>query len=146
MVGRNPRFEVAIMIVEILEDKYPHSLTYKELEKEVNLRCKGKEPSSATFTNYLYMLSGRKSQYYISFAAYKGVVNRRVEDNLSTHYSLTKEFKDSLDRQKGESPITYIEYALSLPQFIPEADDEKPIEIVKPSENEASSEDKMTVL
>jgi len=37
MVGRNPRFEIAIIIAEILENKYPNSLTYKELEKEVNL-------------------------------------------------------------------------------------------------------------
>ncbi|MFL6455847.1 MAG: hypothetical protein ACJ71G_02630 [Nitrososphaeraceae archaeon] len=142
MVGCNPRFQVAIMIVEILEKKYPHSLTNKELNNEVNLYCKGKEPSSATFTNYLYMLSGRKSQYYISFAAYKGVVNRRVEENRSTHYSLTKEFKDSLDRQKAESPTTYIENALSLSQSMPEADDEKPIEIIEHSENEESPEDK----
>jgi hypothetical protein len=55
---------------------------------------------------------------------------------------LTKEFKDSLDRQKAESPITYIDDALSLPQFTPEADDEKAIEIIKHSENEESPEDK----
>lgn len=143
MVGRNPRFQIAITIVEILEKKYPHSLTNKELKNEVNLHCKGKEPSSATFTDYLYILSGRKSQYYISFAAYKGVVNRRVEDNLSTHYSLTKEFKDSLDRQKAKSPTTYIENALSLSQSIPEADDEKPIEIIEPLENEETRDKKI---
>jgi hypothetical protein len=134
MAGRNPRFEVAIMIVEILEYKYPHSLTYKELEKEVNLRCKGKEPSSAIFTNYLYMLCGIYSQYLSSI--YKGVLSRKVEDNRSTHYSLTKEFKDSLDIQKRKSPTTYIEDALSLSQFTPEADDEKAIEIIRPSEND----------
>jgi hypothetical protein len=44
MVGRKPRFHVAITIVQILEEKYLHSLSYKELEKEVNLRCKGKNP------------------------------------------------------------------------------------------------------
>jgi hypothetical protein len=63
MAGRKPRFQVAIMIVEILEKKYPHSLRNKELEKEVNLRCKGKRPSTATLTKYLDMLSGRESQY-----------------------------------------------------------------------------------
>jgi hypothetical protein len=47
-----------------------------------------------------------------------------------------------LDIQKGESPTTYIEYALSLPQFIPEADNEKPIEIIEPLQNEESPEDK----
>jgi hypothetical protein len=122
MVGRNPRFQIAITIVEILEKKYPNSLTYKELEKEVNLRYKGQEPSSATLTNYLNMLSGRKTQY-ISFV-YKGVLHRKIEENLTTRYSLTKEFKDSLDIQKGKSPTTYIQDTLSLPQFIPECDDE----------------------
>jgi hypothetical protein len=139
MVARNPRFQVAIMIVDILEKKYPHSLTNKELKNEVNVHCKGKEPSSATFTNYLYMLSGRKSQY-ISFV-YKGVLHRKIEENLTTHYSLTKEFKDSLERQKEESPTNYIEDTLYLPQLTPEAD-EKAIEIIKPSENEESPEGK----
>jgi len=139
MVGRKPRFQIAIAIIEILEEKYPYFLTYKQLEEAVNLRYKGKEPSSATFTNYLYMLSGRKSQY-IPFI-YTGVLHRKIEENLTTHYSLTKEFKDSLDIQKGKSPTTYIQYTLSLAQFIPESDDEKPIEIIEPSKNE-SQEDK----
>jgi hypothetical protein len=48
-----------------------------------------------------------------------------------------------LDRQKGESTTTYIQDTLSLPQFSDsEADDEKPIEIIEPSENEVSPEDK----
>jgi hypothetical protein len=141
MIGRKPRFQIAIMIVEILEKKYSHSLRYKELEEEVNLRCKGKKPSTATLTKYLDMLCGRKSQY-LSFI-YKGVLHRKVEENRSTHYSLTKQFKDSLDRQKGESTTTYIQDTLSLPQFSDsEADDEKPIEIIEPSENEESPEDK----
>jgi hypothetical protein len=145
MVGRNLRFQIAITIVEILEKKYPNSLTYKELEKEVNLCYAGQEPSSATLTNYLNMLSGRKTQY-IKFV-YKGVLYRRIEENLTTHYSLTKEFKDSLERQKlerqkEESLTNYIEGALSLHQFTLEADGEKAIEIIKPSKNEESPEDK----
>jgi hypothetical protein len=68
------------------------------------------------------MFSGRKTQY-IKFV-YKGVLYRKIEENLTTHYSLTKEFKDSLDRQKGKSPTNY-EYTLSLPQFTPEADGRK---------------------
>jgi hypothetical protein len=141
MAGRKPRFQVAIMIVEILEKKYPHSLRYKELEKEVNLRCKGKRPSTATLTKYLDMLSGRESQYSLFIG--KGVLHRKVEENRSTRYSLTKELKDSLDRQKGKSPTTYIQDTLSLPQFSDsEADYEKPIEIIKPSENEEFQEDK----
>jgi hypothetical protein len=44
MIGRKPRFQVAITIVQILKEKYPYSSSYKELEKEVNLRCKGKNP------------------------------------------------------------------------------------------------------
>jgi hypothetical protein len=140
MLGRKPRFQIAITIVELLEEKYPYSLSYKQLGEEVNLRYKGEEPSSATFTNYLCMLSGRKSQY-IPFI-YRGVLHRKMEENRSTHYSLTKEFKDSLDIQKGKSHTTYIHDTLSLPQFIPESDDEKPIEIIKPSENEESQEDK----
>jgi hypothetical protein len=130
MIGRKPRFQIAIMIVEILEKKYSHSLRYKELEEEVNLRCKGKKPSTATLTKYLDMLCGRKSQY-LSFI-YKGVLHRKVEENRSTHYSLTKQFKDSQAQD-----------TLSLPQFSDsEADDEKPIEIIEPSENEVSPEDK----
>ena len=87
------------------------------------------------------MLCGRKSQY-LSFI-YKGVLHRKVEENRSTHYSLTKQFKDSLDRQKGESTTTYIQDTLSLPKCSDsEADDEKPIEIIEPSENEVSPEDK----
>jgi transposase len=130
MIGRKPRFQIAIMIVEILEKKYSHSLRYKELEEEVNLRCKGKKPSTATLTKYLDMLSGRKSQY-LSFI-YKGVLHRKVEENRSTHYSLTKQFKDSQAQD-----------TLSLPQFSDsEADDEKPIEIIEPSENEVSPDDK----
>jgi hypothetical protein len=140
MVGRNRRFQIAITIVETLDKKYPNSLTYKELKKEVNLRYKGKEPSSATFTNYLNMLSGRKSQY-ISFV-YQGVLHRKIEENLTTGYSLIKEYKDSLDIQKGKFRTAYIQETLSLPQFIPESDDEKPIEIIEPSKNEESQEDK----
>jgi hypothetical protein len=85
------------------------------------------------------MLSGRKSQY-IPFI-YKGVLHRKIEENLTTHYSLTKEFKDSLDIQKGKSPTTYIQNTLSLAQFTPESDYEKPIKIIEPSKNE-SQEDK----
>ena len=70
------------------------------------------------------------------------MVNRKIEENLTTHYSLTKEFKDSLDIQKGKSPTTYIEDALSLSQFIPESDDEKTIEIIESSGNEETTEDK----
>ena len=55
-----------------------------------------------------------------------------VEENRSTHYSLTKQFKDSQAQD-----------TLSLPQFSDsEADDEKPIEIIEPSENEVSPDDK----
>jgi hypothetical protein len=76
------------------------------------------------------MLCGRKSQY-LSFI-YKGVLHRKVEENRSTHYSLTKQFKDSQAQD-----------TLSLPQFSDsEADDEKPIEIIEPSENEVSPDDK----
>jgi hypothetical protein len=140
LVGRKPRFQIAIMILEMLEKEYPHCLGYKELEKEVNRRCKGKKPSTATVAKYLNMLSGRESQY--SLFIYKGVLHRKVEENRNIHYSFTKEFKDSLDGQKRESPTTYIQDTLSLPQFTPEADDEKAIEIIKPSENEESPEDK----
>lgn len=140
LVGCKPRFQIAILILEMLEKKYPHCLRYKELEKGVNRRCKGEKPSTATLTKYLNILSGRETQY--SLFVYKGVLCRKVEENRNIHYSLTKEFKDSLDRQKAESPITYIDDALSLPQFTPEADDEKAIEIIKHSENEESPEDK----
>ena len=141
MIGRKPRFQIAITILKILEKRYPHTLRYKELEKEVNLRCKGKKPSTRTFTKYLNQLSGRESQY--SRFIYKGVLNRKVEEDCSTHYSLTKEFRDSLDIQKGASTTTYIQYTLSLAQFsVCESKEEKAIEIIEPSENEESTKDK----
>jgi hypothetical protein len=49
-----------------------------------------------------------------------------------------------LDKQKEKSPTNYILNTLSLTQFIPEVDDEKPFEIVEPSDNEESSEDRKT--
>jgi hypothetical protein len=76
---------------------------------------------------------------------------RRVLDkehkSINTHYSLTKNFKHSLDRHKQEHPTTYIERALQ--QFriqytseLESDDDEKALEIIKPSESEESPEDK----
>ncbi|HJT47207.1 MAG TPA: hypothetical protein VJ729_03410 [Nitrososphaeraceae archaeon] len=127
MVGRNPRFDIAIIITGVLEKKYPRYMRYKELEKEVNLSCKGRKPSTATFIKYLDMLCGIESQYLTSI--YKGVLIRKLEENRSTHYSLTKEFKESLDKRKKESPTTYIQDTLCLPKFSENPSSEKAIEI-----------------
>jgi hypothetical protein len=69
------------------------------------------------------------------------VLHRKIQVSCNIYYSLTKEFKDSLDKQKEESPSTYVEDTLSLPQFIPERDDGKAIEFINPSENEESLKD-----
>jgi hypothetical protein len=90
------------------------------------------------------MLCGIKSQYLSLI--YKDVLHRKVEENRSTHYSLTRQFKDSLDIHKKKYPTIYIEKTLSLLQFSEypdsfgsEADSEKTFEII-----DESSDDKET--
>jgi hypothetical protein len=92
LVGRKPRFQIAIMILEMLEKEYPHCLGYKELEKEVNRRCKGKKPSTATVAKYLNMLSGRESQYslfiYKRVQRFAGWTKERISNNLYTGHTV----------------------------------------------------------
>ena len=50
MVGRKPRYEIDIMIIQALEDE-SHT-GYTDLEEKINLRCQSlglKKPSTATF-------------------------------------------------------------------------------------------------
>lgn len=118
MIGRNPRYELDTMIVEIIEKKYPQSLRYKELEKKVNVRCQDlglKKPSTATLCNRLAILCGRKSQY--SLFINRRVLHRELRENRGTHYSFTEEFKHSMDIQKKHHPKNYVEKTLSLLQF-----------------------------
>jgi hypothetical protein len=105
MVGRNPRDEIDIIIIKILERKDSSSIGYTEMEKKVNLRVEGNKPSSATLSRHLTDLCKRK------------VLHREVDKNRGTHYSLKKDFKVSLGKQKGQYPLDYVEKTLSLDQF-----------------------------
>jgi hypothetical protein len=135
MVGRNPRYELDIIAVKILEKKYPFSLIYTRLVDEINLRFEGKNPSTATFRSHLVNLCDRD------------ILNKERDRYGGTHYSLTKEFKDLLDIQKNNYPIAYVEKTLYSHQFSgyldsfgSEADSEKAIEII----DDESSDDKKT--
>jgi hypothetical protein len=127
MVGRKPRDELDIMVVKILE--VSPSLGYNHLEDIINLACQGlglKKPSTRTFWIHMTNLRDR------------GVLDREKDRYGGTHYSLKKDFKDSMEK-KIDYPSTYIEKALQEFSTIQYPSDEKPIEII----NE-SSEDKKT--
>jgi hypothetical protein len=50
MVGRTPRYEIDIMIIQALEEE--SQSRYIDLQEKINLRCQGlglKKPSNATF-------------------------------------------------------------------------------------------------
>lgn len=141
--GRNPRYEIDNMIVKILE--YRKSLRYTELFEEVNRRGERKKPSSpivdrtvrigykpevqwkkppnTTFDRHLWELEHRD-------------ILRKEYKYRNTYYSLIEGFKYSLDKHKRKYPTTYLERALqefSMVRY--PSDDEKAIEIVKPSED-----------
>ena len=72
----------------------------------------------------------------------RGVLDRQVHKDRSTHYSLTEKFQKELDKQKKKHPTAYVEWTLEQFRTIQypselESDDEKLIEFI-----EASSEDK----
>ena len=103
MTYRRYKYILDYAIVDILDTKHTSYLRYHELEQEISLHGK---LSSATLVRHLTRLVGRN------------VLERRIEQNNSkTFYSLTKEFKVSLDIQKKHYPKGYFEKTLSLNNF-----------------------------
>jgi DNA-binding Lrp family transcriptional regulator len=77
MVGRNPRYEIDIMIIQALEEN--SQLRYIDIQEKINLRCERlglKKPSTDTITNRLKIL--RK----------KDVLHKEEGMYGCTHYSL----------------------------------------------------------
>ena len=94
MVGRNPRYEIDIIIIQALEED--SQLRYIDIQEKINLRCERlglKKPSTDTITNHLEIL--RK----------KDVLHKEEGMYGCTHYSLKY------------PRITYIENVLSLRPF-----------------------------
>jgi hypothetical protein len=147
-MGRTARHELDNIIVRILEYRKP--LKYTELFEEVNRLGETKRPVHSTF-NEISRIGDKpdvqwKKLHNTTFdrrlknLEHRGVLHKEYK-GINTHYSLTENFKHSLDKQKQEHPTTYIERTLQqfsrtrYPSEL-ESDDEKPIEIIKPSENE----------
>jgi hypothetical protein len=99
---RRYKYILDYAIVDILDTKHPSYLRYHELEQEISLHCK---LSSATLLRHLTRLLGRN------------VLERTEQNNSNTFYSLTKEFKVSLDIHKKHYPKSYFEKTLSLNNF-----------------------------
>jgi DNA-binding Lrp family transcriptional regulator len=95
MVGRNPRYEIDIMIIQALQEN--SQLRYIDIQENINLRCERlglKKPSTDTITNRLKIL--RKND----------VLHKEEGMYGCTHYSL-----------KYHHHITYVENVLSLRPF-----------------------------
>jgi len=95
MVGRNPRYEIDIMIIQALQEN--SQLRYIDIQENINLRCERlglKKPSTDTITNRLEIL--RKND----------VLHKEEGMYGCTHYSL-----------KYQHHITYVENVLSLRPF-----------------------------
>jgi DNA-binding transcriptional ArsR family regulator len=161
MVGAKRRRELDKMTVEILE--YRKSLIYTELYEEVNRQGEKKKPSSPIVDRAVPIGCKPEVQWKkppnstfdrrLKELEQRGILHKEYRGN-NTYYSLTERFRYSLDKNKQEHPATYIERALH--QFRDEQqpsrirytselesdDDDKALEIIKPSENEESLEDK----
>ena len=124
MVGRNPRYEIDIMIIQALEEE--SHIGYIDLEEKINLRCQSlglKKPSTATF------------YYRLTNLCKKEVLDKEEGMYGITYYSL-----------KYHHYITYVENVLSLHRFrryvypiYIKSDDDQPVETI-----EESSKDKQT--
>ena len=160
MVGSKRRRELDSIIVQILE--YRKSLIYTELYEEVNRQGEKKKPSGPIVGRVVSIGCKAEVQWKkppnstfdrrLKELEQRGILHKEYK-GINTYYSLTKRFRCSLDKNKQEHPATYIERALH--QFRDEQppsrirytselesdDDEKALEIIKPSENE-SPEDK----
>lgn len=96
--------ELDYVIVGMLDSRYPSSMRYNQIEKEIS-SCLPRKVPSATLSLHLGDLR------------FRHVLDKRKEQNRHTFYSLTKEFKDKLDIQKTEHPESYEKNALSLDHF-----------------------------
>jgi hypothetical protein len=124
MVGRNPRYEIDIMVIQALEEE--SQLRYTDIQEIINVRCKHlalKKPSTETLTNHLRILCE------------KDVLHKEEGMYGITHYSL-----------KYHHYITYVENVLSSHNrcryvylIYIKSDDYQPIETI-----EESSEGKQT--
>lgn len=92
-------------IVEILNEKYPLRLRYKELEQGINLYLESKI-SPSTLYRHLEELVFR-------WVIYK----KQLRKHGPSYYSLTKKFKNALDIKKKHFPNTYAQETLSLSSF-----------------------------
>ncbi|MGA9842827.1 MAG: hypothetical protein WBQ25_10970 [Nitrososphaeraceae archaeon] len=99
------KHELDYAIVEMLEQKYPSHLRYSEIEKEINSYLSYKIPS-ATLSFHLTDLYSMRN-----------VLEKKKKRNGYTYYSLTREFKEVLDKQKKIDPTYYTKEALSLRHF-----------------------------
>jgi hypothetical protein len=99
------KHELDYAIVELIDAKYPLPVRYSEIEKEINLHLSHKIPS-ATLSFHLTDL------YEI-----RDVLEKKKRRNGYTYYSLTKEFKKELDKQRKIDPDNYSKEALSSSPF-----------------------------
>jgi DNA-binding transcriptional ArsR family regulator len=153
-MGRKARHELDNIIVKILE--YRKSLKYTELFEEINRLGETKRPIHST-VNEISRIGDKPDVQWKKL--HSTTFDRRLRDleqtgvldkeykGINTYYSLTKNFKHSLDRRKQEHPTTYIErtlqqFRIQYASELESDDDEKAIEIIKPSESEESPEDK----
>jgi DNA-binding HxlR family transcriptional regulator len=87
-------------VVDILDTKYPLSLGYNELVKEISIYC---NVPHYTLSRHLKRLVGKEILYRKE--------NRKYGP---TFYSLTTKFKESLDIQRKHYPTNYLENTFSL--------------------------------
>jgi hypothetical protein len=99
------KHELDYFVVEMLDVVYPSYLRYGDIEKEISSHLSHKVPS-ATLSFHLWDLF-----------RFRHVLDKRKEKNRHTYYSLTKEFKDALDKQKKEYPANFAKKTLSLENF-----------------------------
>jgi|ERR687888_279850 predicted transcriptional regulator len=105
--GRKSRYELDNMIVEILE--YRKSLRYTELFEEVNRLGKTKRPAHSRFNQISPIgykpdvqwkrLHNSTFDRRLSDLEDRGVLHKE-DKGINTYYSLTEEFKYSLDKHK----------------------------------------------
>jgi len=86
-------------IVRILLDSRRLELGHNQLQRELNLRLEDKA-STATLSSHLKRLCGGE------------ILDRRVEQNGHTHYSLTERFRAVLESERKHNPIRYLDNAL----------------------------------
>jgi DNA-binding MarR family transcriptional regulator len=102
MTYRRYKYILDYAIVDVLDTKLPSYLRYQELEQEISLHCK---LSSSTLARHLKRLVGGT------------IVERKVEKDGHTSYSLTRDFREKLDIKKKSYPMNYLDMTFSLYPF-----------------------------